>query len=196
MRISPRYSDDDWKALDLAKEEGWQKGIDILEDRIRGRFLDMIARIQSAEFAGFAILALDCLLAETMQQFRDGLSESPSGRGANERFFVKFLRSTRFGRFFDDDQKAIMFYKQIRCGILHQAEVKASSLVVIDPHAPLVRLTDDGKGLVINRWLFHQELAACFDEYVRDLRKQQNAALRQAFKTKMDYICRVPASSP
>lgn len=195
MRISPRYYDADWTALDLKTEKGWERGIEILEDRIRGRFLDMIGRIESAKFAGFAILALDCLLAETLQQFRDGLPESPSGRGANEAFFVRFLRTSRFRQFFDKHM-ASMFYKQIRCGILHQAEVKENSRVVTESDAPLVGLTDDGRGLVVNRRLFHQELVACFDDYVKDLRRTSNHRLRQKFKTKMDHISRVPAASP
>ena len=154
MRISPKYRVRHWVGLDLQTEEGWKKGIDIFEDRMRGRFLDMVRRIERADFAGFAILALDCLLAETLQQFKDGLAESPSGKGANEAFFVRFLTHSRFRRFFDR-AKAGMFYKQIRCGILHQAEVKENSRVVIDSNTPLAQTTQNGRGLVINRRLFH-----------------------------------------
>ena len=89
-----------------------------------------------------------------------------------------------------------MFYKQIRCGILHQAEVKESSRVVIDSNATLAEQTEDGRGLVINRRLFLRELVACYDDYLADLRRPSNTRLRQKFRRKMDHICRVPAASP
>ena len=88
-----------------------------------------------------------------------------------------------------------MFYKQIRCGILHQAEVKENSRVVIDSNTPLAQTTQNGRGLVINRRLFHQELVASYDDYLADLRRPSNTRLRQRFRKKMDHICRVPAAS-
>jgi len=84
-----------------------------------------------------------------------------------------------------------MFYKQIRCGILHQAEVEGNSRVLIRKDIPLVKYTDDRKGLVINRKLFHQQLMREFEAYIARLREKSNQELRNRFKTKMDYICRV-----
>jgi len=60
-------------------------------------------------------MAIDCLLIETLQQFIKGVSETP--RRKNECYFKNFLIS-RFKEDFDDE-KAKMFYEQIRCGILH-----------------------------------------------------------------------------
>ena len=140
LKISPCYTVKDWKALDFTTEEEWQKAINIFEDRIRGRFLEPISRIQGYTYAGFAVLALDCLLIETLQQFREGIPITPYRQ--SKTLFLRFLTETSFGSHFSK-QTAEMFYDQIRCGILHQAEVKKSSRVLIREEVPLVSTTDD-----------------------------------------------------
>lgn len=188
MRISPKYSVDDWKTLTFSTEKEWQEAVSIFEDRIRGRFLDIIAHIEGLEYAGFAVLALDCLLIETLQQFREGRKRTPSRK--SKEYFARFLTETSFRNFFTGEM-AEMFYEQIRCGILHQAEVEASSRVLIRQGVPLVNATEDYKGLVINRRLFHQQLLKVFEEYVYSLRDASNDELRSKFRKKMNYICRV-----
>ena len=47
-----------------------------------------------------------------------------------------------------------------RCGILHPVEIKAGSKV--RRVGPLVASTPDGKGLIINRKLFHATLRKAF----------------------------------
>jgi len=188
MRITPRYTVKDWKALDFSTEEGWQKAIDIFEDRIRGRFLKPISCIERYIYAGFVVLAIDCLLIETLQQFHEGVHTTPGGQ--YETFFVRFLTETSFGNYFDKEM-AEMFYQQIRCGILHQAEVKSNSNVSIRKEIPLVKYTDDRKGLVMNRKLFHQQLVREFEAYIARLRDLSNQELRARFKKKMNYVCRL-----
>ena len=189
MRISPQYRVYHWNALTFSNEEDWQKAIVIFEDRIRGRFLKFIDLIKDCEFSGFAVLALDCLLIETLQQFREGEEKTP--RQKSEKYFVRFLTETSFGEFLTEDT-AKKFYDQIRCGILHQAEVKENSLVRIRQNEPLVKSTEDDKGVVVNRKLFHEQLVKVFEEYLSYLRDPSNEDERGKFKKKMDYICRVP----
>jgi hypothetical protein len=182
---------DNWRALQFHNEEDWNTGIEIFEDRIRGRFLKHIERIQGYEFAGFAVLALDCLLIEALMQFRAG-TEATQGKVATS--FSRFLTETSFRDYFDP-KTADLFYQQIRNGILHQAEVKATSLVRIDANLDLVKLTEDKTGLIINRNKFHQQLVKVFEEYVTDLRNPSQGELRANFRKKMDYICRVQLKS-
>ncbi len=188
MKISTRYTDDDWKKIDFQSEQGWQQAVTILEDRIRGRFFRPISLIENEDGAGFAVLALNCLLLETLQQFREGKSETPYKK--NKEYFVKFLTETSFNEFFDKTL-AMEFYDQIRNGILHQGEVKGSSLVTVRKDVPLVRRTSDCNGLEINRKHFNQRLQKVFDEYVVALRNPASDQLRKRFKDKMDFICRV-----
>jgi len=189
MKISPCYRAEDWIGLTFTTEQDWQKGVAIFVDRIQGRFLDEVACIEKNEFAGFAVLALDCLLIETLQQFREGVKETPARQAKN--YFVRFLTQTSFNQWFDKDT-ACMFYKQIRCGILHQAETKGTSRVVIRSGVPLAGKTPDGQGLVINRRLFHAQLKKGFQEYANNLREGTDKELRKKFRRKMSYICNLP----
>jgi len=188
MRISRKYRVADWTALDFGAEDGWQRGVDILADRIKSRVLDIVRQFEGLEVAGFIVLAVDCLLIETLQQFREGVAETPRWKG--EEYFVKFLTETRFRRFFDQ-VSARKFYDHVRCGILHQSEVKGDSRVVIGRRSPLIERVDQGNGLVVNRKVFHRELVLTCDEYLAELRNPANADLREKFKRKMDHICRV-----
>src|SRR5712664_1272918 len=64
--ISPKYRLSHWETLKFDNEDDWLKAIEIVEDRIRGRFVVWIDRIASEQFSGFAVIALDCLLLETL----------------------------------------------------------------------------------------------------------------------------------
>jgi len=195
LRIAPSrrrgyWTVEDWKALDFSAEEGWQTAIDIFEDRIRGRFLDIVEAVQNYEFSGFAIMALDCLLIETLQQFYEGKLKTPKNQG--KEYFRRFLTGSSFRDFFDDNM-AEEFYDSVRCGILHQAETKGSSRILIRSGAPLVSWVEDRNGLVINRHLFHEQLECEFEHYVARLRQNDppDEELRSRFKRKMDIICQV-----
>lgn len=193
MRISPNYDVGHWNRLTFSEEGDWQKAVDIFADRIDGRFLKVVAMIKDYEYAGFAVMALDCLLIETLQQFREGKAETP--RRKSEEYFVRFLTNTPFGDSFTKES-AIVFYKQIRCGILHQAETKKSSKVLIRQDTPLVEPTADGRGLIINRALFHRKLVRVFEQYESSLRDPAQAELRSNLRKKMDHICRTRPGEP
>src|SRR6267143_3075965 len=99
MRISPRFTADDWLQLDRSNQADWPHALEIFTDRIQGRFLDPIRRLRSYNGSGFAILALDSLLVETLQQFWEGVGRTPSKLSAKgcrqlraEEYFRDFLR--------------------------------------------------------------------------------------------------------
>jgi len=144
-------------------------------------------------FSGFSVMALDCLLIETLQQFYEGVDETP--RGESREYFQDFLTRTEFGQFFDQGI-AEEFYHSIRCGILHQAEVKGDSKIWIRDGSPLVKWASDRNGLIINRNLFHRKLERVFEKYLEDLRRSNHSDtdLRDNFKRKMDFVCRARGS--
>jgi hypothetical protein len=176
----------DYKAIDFNTEEGWQRAIDIFEDRIRSRFLNVVAEIEDMPHSGFAVMALDCLLIETLEQTRQGVAETPSRMG--KKYFVDFLTKTAFQSSFVNDM-AQRFYRWIRCGILHQAEVKGSSRIRTDSNLPLVQFSPDGNGLIINRRKFHRKLVCVFEDFIDTLRNPANDVERNNFRNKMDAIC-------
>src|SRR5262245_59981035 len=124
MRVSPRFSAEDWRRLDSNKQGDWSRAIEIFEDRIRGRFLAPINAILWYPWSGFCVLALDSLLVETLQQFWEGQAETPSvlnskgcRRLLSEKYFRDFLKGPLFEPRFTRRQ-AELFYTTVRCGIL------------------------------------------------------------------------------
>jgi gamma-glutamylcyclotransferase len=177
-------------------ENDWSTAINIFEDRIYGRFLNIIAVAERKLFSGFAVTALDCLLCETLQQFYEGVDESEGSKRA----FINFLTTSSFQKHFGTDKypktsMAGVFYDQIRSGILHMAEVKGTSRIVVDDDEPLVRWDDiNHLGLVINRKKFHKQVVQEFKNYLSLLRSQSpNPTMHtwDNFKLKMDFICRM-----
>ncbi len=188
MRISQKYLASDWKKLDLKNEDDWRTAVDIFRDRIHERFLNPIRHIEDLDFAGFAVMALDCLLIEMLQQFREGVNRTPSGKSKD--FFILFLTETDFGEDFDE-RMALLFYRQIRCGILHQAELRGSSKILARDGLPLVEYAPDERGLYVNRKLFHERLVSVFEKYTMELLDPAKVRIREKFLNKMMSICRV-----
>lgn len=93
--ISPKYRVSDWR--NAVRSDDWSTMVAIFNDRLHGRFLEPIELIEKdgniGEFAGFSIMALDCLLVETMNQFYQGLDETPSN---HQKQFWKFFRASEY----------------------------------------------------------------------------------------------------
>ena len=69
LRISPKYTAAHWKALDVTNPAHWPKAVRIVRDRLHGRFLHFADKCLKDDYSGFVVLAVDCLLAEALQQF-------------------------------------------------------------------------------------------------------------------------------
>ena len=74
LRISPKYTSLHWDALDSNSPNDWLKAADVVRDRLEGRFLGFASKFLRSKYSGFVVLAIDSLLAETIQQFKDGVT--------------------------------------------------------------------------------------------------------------------------
>ena len=195
MQIAPGISSNDWKVLELdsAASPDWVAAIDIFERRIRERYVEPIDHLVTVDLPkrprerkfGFAILGLDCLLVETLSAFIEGLEDT---YGVSKKVFRTFVRTrTRFKDIFTTDDIADQFYREFRCGILHQAEVGGESKVW--SVGPLLQI--DGKAFTVNRDEFHTCLKGEFEDYLKELRDPSNVTVRQNFRKKMDFIARM-----
>jgi hypothetical protein len=98
MQIAPGVDAERWQALQLdAQARGdWAEAIRIFEARIHERFIDPVDHLIAAEEAkpprerrfGFVVLAVDCLLVETLGAFREGLETTG---GSSRATFCRFL---------------------------------------------------------------------------------------------------------
>ena len=176
--------------LEANEPKAWQEAVQLLKDRVAGRYLAHAHQLLARPQSGFAVLAIDCAVIEALEQFRRGVAKTP--RKQSSAFFEAFLTNTRFKSSFSL-KTAKLFYKTIRCGILHQAEAEATSLVKKKQAQFVVKLSPAGTGVIINSRRFHEELEAAFNEYTEAL-LHGGTDLRGRFITKMHYIARSPQS--
>jgi hypothetical protein len=197
IRISPKYYQKDWSSLSLEKRDSpdWDMAINIFKDRMEGRFLKHIDLLDNnpdrkiGAFAGFVTMALDCLLIETLEQFYKGKVRTGQGMDAKA-FFDFFQRSPKFKTFFNALAKSEVFYNQIRCGLLHQAQTKKKSTIHTRPESILCWVDPDciEEGIHIQRRLFHAEVVSIYNSYVEQLKDIHHLNLKRKFRRKMNFI--------
>jgi len=83
--------------------------------------------------------------------------------------------------------KAIRFFYDFRCGILHQAEVMGSSLLW---SVGLLICKKSNGTSYLNRTKFHEYLKNDIILYTENLKNPLNKELRKNFIIKMNYISR------
>lgn len=128
-------------------------------ERLKERYIDPVKALDPQNKNGFAIMALSCLLMETLESFYQGWARSPDSARAFCHFFD---RHRRFDMFRGYSQE---FYKNVRCGILHQGETTGGWTITRKPRCPVF----DPAGLSVHATKFHNQMAACVDEYSTQL---------------------------
>lgn len=184
LRISPKYTAEDWQMLDKNKTNDWPKAVKIVRDRLHGRFLRFADKSLKDVYSGFVVFSIDCLLAETIQQFIEGRESSEKPRNV----FKRFLERPRFQPYFATEKVRQDFWADIRCGLLHQAEAKKQWLVRRDQPEMLKTV---GTGYIIDVKRFHAALGASLEDYLAELCRPESDDLRTKLWTKMDHICNV-----
>lgn len=178
--------------LDLSdyESQNWDTAIMIMEKRLNERFIEPADKLIELELGikavdkkyGFAILALDCLLCETIQSFYEGVGNST---GKSKNLFKEFLNSRiEFKAFFKNDSERENFYINFRCGILHQAQTSSNTKVWSVGRL----IIKSGKFVIVNRQEFHSKIKKELKHYVNEIIKKQNHQLMDNFKIKMDFI--------
>lgn len=200
LSIAPRFTVKNWKSLSLNVEKpdhpDWQKAIKAFKDRIEDRFLiaadELLVLGKSSKSKnqrfGFAILAIDFLVIEALQAFREGVVDH---RRESERLVVAFLETwNAFTTCVPADAKkgqfAKLVYKHYRCALYHYASTDGDFRVAVS--GKTFEFGSDSSAR-INRTKFHLALKDEFQGYLAALVSQQNNQLRKNFIKKMDAIC-------
>lgn len=195
MEIAKGIKNTDYLNLDLNQytNTDWNTAIKSLDQRLTERYLEPVDVLIAAESGkktsehkfGFTILGIDCLLIETIQSFYEGITDST---GRSRQLFTAFLmQRSRFKTYFPTQIQADEFYKNFRCGILHQAQTFGNTLVrIIGPEM----ISRRNGTTTVNRKLFHESVRIEKDNYITALQRKDNFLLLDNFKTKMDYICK------
>lgn len=112
---------------------------------------------------GFSIMANCCLLIETLESFYRGWD---STKNESEKAFLKFFtRDKNFAEFSIDDMPSI-FYRNIRCGILHQGETTGGWTITRTGRKLL-----DKANCKIDAYLFINRLKKSLNNYKIELDK-------------------------
>lgn len=158
-----------------------------LRKRYSERFFEPMHLLRSAsgneQGFGSTLMAVCCLLIETLQCYREGLPSSHKGElttliryaGVPPEYRItdedlKIKGQEIFRRFFSDNQRSfpcvsgITFYHSIRNGLLHQAQTRNGWTINIRKS----KLWDE-EHQSIDRDLFSCQLESCFSEYLSDL---------------------------
>lgn len=108
---------------------------------------------------GFSMMANACLLIETLQSFREGLGDSNGKSGS---LFKNFFEANNNFEIFRSNN----FYKDVRCGILHQGETTGGWKINRKKKTPLLDDTN------INANKFIKELEKSLRTYRVCLKKE------------------------
>lgn len=218
IRIAPKANCDYWTVTDWQEaktRKDWAQMIQIFKDRMDFRYFGAInAMIDADEHQptrryGFAILALDCLLLETLHQFYKGFKESHGNgypvvgtkreitkRGSNGQFFCEFLMQSSFvfKSFFESQPgAAIIFYQDVRCGILHSGETQKATLIRVhkfnEDQNKLFDMIGQEEGIILYRDTLQCLLDQEYEVYCEKLMNENEKGLRKNFVKKMGYIC-------
>ncbi|NUY82708.1 hypothetical protein HUK80_17530 [Flavobacterium sp. MAH-1] len=128
---------------------------------------------------GFSIMANSCLLIETLESFKQGFGDT---NGKSEKMFVDFFNSE--ANFEVLKTHAKNFYKNIRCGILHQGETTGGWILVKRAE----KLFESEK-LKINPILFMEQLKVSLEGYKEKLQNEEwDSATWDNFRSKMRKI--------
>lgn len=188
VNISPNYNKDSYLNLNLtlqSNEADWNTAVAILKDRIEGRYINQIDLLSNDVNAnGFTIMALNCLLIETLYQFKEGKDKTPARQ--NKEVYSDFLMQ-EFPREFNSQRIAESFYTDIRCGILHSAQTKNESRL---SDREDITVTFEGNTLVVSVKGISSLLKTYFDHYLQRLVDPNEVTLRNNFINKMKFVCR------
>jgi hypothetical protein len=166
-----------------------------LDARYRERFFEPIKTLKKApgneSGYGFAVMALCCLMIETIESYREGLPSTsaddmkalqgvsanttggdytlrPPFQNCSGAVFENFFKCQKHQKFFSG-VSGKQFFEDVRCGLLHQAQTKGGWLI-----SRRGKYLDVSPTPSINRDEFSERLEECFEDYLKELEADQN----------------------
>ncbi|WP_448674112.1 hypothetical protein [Pseudoxanthomonas mexicana] len=146
-------------------------------ERFEERYLDPIVA-DPAKKNGFTIMAVSCLMVESLESFRRGWKDT---RNKSELAFCSFF--SHWDQFSAFREVSGDFYRHVRCGILHQAETTGGWRIIRS--GPIRAHT------TVNATKFSSSLRHVLGSYASSLRTEDwDSETWLAFRKKMAAVCR------
>ena len=206
MKIAGHRSDRRWARLKAQLQANpsrklWESAYqNFYLKRIETRYLNPIRAIGKSDTEsgeGFSIVALLCTLVEFLESCERGFNFHFVGRTGyrlQQYEYSESTASTYFRDFlrnrapFSQEFPANLidgFYRDVRCGLLHEARTKGGWMIS----------TRSSKALVHQKRtsivLYRHRLLACFEQYFQDYRHRllMVQATQEALIRKFDFLC-------
>jgi len=207
--------------------QDWDEALKIFETRVNTRFINPIVEISkmdpdAGKGEGFSVVALQCILIEFFEAFYEGRTfilkrgtlnadESRTKYNRSDEMFKNFLTEHEpFSAFFCTHDKNngdlscnlisyYTFYNNFRCGLLHEAATKGSSIIRIEKNDkdgnPLdpehkILIEKCGNKIILYRTPFQKALEQYLKNYKSEL--MSSGDRKEKFKNKMDELCQIP----
>lgn len=197
-----------------AAGDAWEQAFKLFEKRIYKKFidpLDKIIELKNNAGEGFAILIIQCALIETFASFKYGKvfnhrydeANDPSYQYKDSRkIFVDFLHDEKIfkNHFFvmhdgtkilDKPFNAADFYSNVRCALVHEGKTRKKWTINVRPKTTVsdsVFIKEIGGKYKIYRTFLQKALKQYVDDYLNELRQEDNENSRKYFGRKMDHI--------
>jgi len=202
MNISGEKTSTDWTELrkklrtNINDQKSWEEAYQFFSHRLETRYFKPIEAIRaddSYQGEGFAITTILCSLIEFLEatyegevyRFVNNKNElNPHEYNESKSKFTSFLTTkSPFKDYFKDENLAKCFYKNVRCGLLHEASTKKNWLIRVDQEH-LYTFEDDRH--IINRDIFYSSVKEYLAHYKEELFK--SIERKEAFIRKMNNI--------
>jgi hypothetical protein len=196
----------------------WETAILLFEKRLMRKFFDPVQLIingKTLKGEGFAIVTVQCALIEMFAAFRKGkvfnhnkTTLSPKYEyKESQKMFTSLLRSASVFKdnfwelnnkgkvVIDRPYNSVDFYKNVRCGLMHEARTKENWHITATPLKIPIKsekkfiVTEGGK-TKIYRTILHHRLLDYLKEYQNELRNDtdEGKTLRRHFARKLDDL--------
>lgn len=175
--LSSRVSVANYKKMEESRDK--DAIAKFIMERVSERYITPM-RVERNKKNGFTIMAVSCLLIETLESFYQGW---PDSNNKSQLAFCNFFdRNQGFGSFRGQAQS---FYKNVRCGILHQGETTGGWHIRRDG------TIFDKKTKTINAKIFHDEIEMVLSDYCVELRRSDwSAPIWKSLRKKMHSVCK------
>jgi len=162
--------------LGMEKEKDKAGIIEFIRSRFTERYITPL-RCDPELKHGFCTMAICCLMIETLESFWRGWDNSKKSELAFCSFFDRNQNLSTFNGYVTD------FYKNVRCGILHQAETMNGWHIRRDGSL------FEAQTKTINATLFHDEMEICLNYYCSTLEQSDwDSTTWEYFREKMKAI--------
>lgn len=196
----------------------WENAILLFDKRLKRKYFDPVQLIideKTLKGEGFTIVTVQCALIEMFASFRKGkifnhnkTSSSPKYEyKESQKMFTSLLRTALIFKdnfwqlnsknkiVIDKPYNSADFYKDVRCGLMHEARTKGNWHITATPATTSVKTeeifikTGNGK-IKIYRTILHYRLLKYLEKYENELRSdtKEGAILRKYFARKLDHL--------